>query len=255
MVYFSSTGGESWAPVNFPASVSPPNLTMRGIVAQENRLYALLFVGRGNPASHLVMSRDDGATWQFADQGLVVGQQCVLSVAVPLTGATLFATTLSDCNVQISPTDPVQVWRSDNAGAQWMPVSSLEVNSRLVAVNVSGQAQPVLIYLGSHADLHAMDFSLDSGKTWQPIPSIADQGLSQGQIGMLPDGSMLVHSIGGFYAWKAGESSWHKVAPALAGSVLTALVVSDTASGKETLYVEVQPKGGNTYSFYSVDLA
>jgi hypothetical protein len=71
----------------------------------------------------------------------------------------------------------------------------------------------------------------------------------------LRGGANLAQSNDGFYAWKPGEASWHKVAPALAGIVNRALVVFDQASGKETLYLEVRPDQGNSYSFYSIVLA
>ncbi len=257
VIYFSNNGGKNWAPVTLPARGSHNLFMGFGIVAQENRLYAILAVEPGITASELVMSSDDGATWQFADQGLNAGQHCLQGLAAPASGTTLFATTLSHCGGGVSGSEAAQIWRSDDAGAHWSPEGTMSAMgaSELMVVNVSGYAQPVLIDLNQSSDQQAQQFSLDSGKTWQPIPVLGEQGTIPFALGVLQDGSLLEQVQTGFYAWKVGESSWHKVAPALAGTVLGALVAFDQASGKETLYLEVRPDQGTTYSFYSVDLA
>jgi photosystem II stability/assembly factor-like uncharacterized protein len=254
--YFSSNGGESWAPVTLPAHGSH-NLFLLSIVAQEHRLYAIFVVNPGYIGTELVTSSDDGATWQFADQGLNAGQHCLQSLTAPATGTTLFATTLSHCGGGVSGSEAAQIWRSDDAGAHWSPKGTMSaiVASELTAVNVSGYSQPVLIISSQPGDPQAQQFSLDSGKTWQPAPTLGNQGTIPSPLGVLHDGSLLAQGDDGFYAWKPGDSSWHKVAPALAGTVLGALVVFDQASGKETLYLQTRSSGANTYSFYSVDLA
>jgi hypothetical protein len=265
-LYFSSTGGESWTPVTLPTHGSLNLFLGLGIVAQEDRLYAILIVEPGYTASELVMSRDDGATWQLADQGLNAGQHCLGIVAAPASGTTLFATTLPDCSEQTNGLETAQVWRSTNAGAQWTPVSTIPATSAffLKAVNVNGQAQPVLINQSAPLP-YGFEFSLDNGKTWQSVPTLSDQTSACGGkicttigiVGILNDGSIVEQAKTGFFAWKPGDSGWRKVAPALDAEVVQSLVVSN-AGGKETLYLGVRPVQsdfGSAESFYSIVLA
>ena len=261
-LYASTTGGERWAPVTWPSQGNPHLFLSEGIYAQENRLYAILTVVPGYTASELVMSSDDGTTWQVTDQGLQADQHCLVSVVAPRTGTTLFATTLSTCGTQLTGAS-AQLWRSDDAGATWTPVSSFSgigVSSdalSLMAVNVSGQAQPVLIDRGPVGDPRSssgLHFSLDSGQTWQSIPALPGQGLANnGILGVLGDGAIVEQAKTGFYAWKAGDSTWRQVAPALAGAAVGELVRSES-NGRETLYVAVPAAGGSTESFYQVIL-
>lgn len=256
VVFFSSNGGANWAPVTLPAHGSHNLFFGLGIQAQENWLYAVLYVEPGMTASELVMSRDDGGTWQFADAGLTPEQHCLQGLAVPATGTTLFAATLDQCGNSFSGAATAQLWRSDDAGARWAAVGATSAISalNLEAVKVSGQTQPVLIRSGAQAaDPRAMEFSRDDGKTWQPVPALGDQASGQGQVGILKDGSLLEQARDGFYAWKPGDSGWHKVAPALAGTVIGSMVVADK-NGKETLYLEVRDDSANVSSFYSFDL-
>ncbi len=248
--YFSSNGGASWTPVTLPTHDPSHRFPLRTFFAQENRIYAV--------SSHeLVESRDDGATWHFADQGLVAAGHCLARAAAPRTSATLFATVYSDCSGQTSSSESAAVWRSDNGGAQWTQVGSIPATSAsfLLAVAGSGQAQPVLIDGGAPPFLDSMRFSRDNGKTWQPIPTLDGRMLANPlQLGVLRDGSILKQTTNGFSAWKAGDAAWHKVAPALAGMVEGSLVASD-ASGKETLYVEVIATDRQSLSFYRITLA
>lgn len=261
-LYVSTTGGERWAPVTWPSQGSTHLFLSEGIHAQDNRLYAILTVVPGYTASELVESLDDGATWQVTDQGMQTEQHCLVSVVAPRTGTTLFATTLSTCGTQLTGAS-AQLWRSEDAGATWTPVSSFSgigapsAALSLMAVNVSGQTQPVLIDqapVGDPRSSTGLHFSLDSGKTWQSIPALAGQGLANnGILGVLGDGSIVEQTQTGLYAWKAGDSTWHQVAPALAGAAVGPLVTSN-ANGKEALYIAVPAAGGNTESFYRVTL-
>lgn len=254
VIYFSNNGGESWTPVTLPAHGSHNLFLGYGIFAQENRLYAILFVEPGLTASELVESLDDGATWHFADRGLMPEQHCLEGIAGPATSTTLYVTTRNNCDNSANGTDTAQLWRSDDAGVQWRPVSTIGAifANMLWAVNVSGQSQPVLIHIPLPNGM--MQFSLDDGKSWQSVPALGNPGTIPFSLGILHDGSLLEQGDDGFYAWKAGDASWHKVTPAPAGPVFSSHVVFDKASGKDTLYLEVRPSGANSYSFYSIDL-
>ncbi|HEY7125059.1 MAG TPA: hypothetical protein VH540_13990 [Ktedonobacterales bacterium] len=260
--YFSTNGGEHWAKANvpwtlaaFPNHVSGNFSLVTDIRAQENRLYSILYLNPGASANTVVVeSSDDGASWHYADTGHQFEQHCLQTLAVPPTGTTLFATTLNPCNARSA--SEAQIWRSDDAGAHWTAVGTLSVGSSggMEAVKVSGQAQPILIDVGNKLQKE-MRFSSDNGKTWQPIPALSNQTDGQGQVGVLKDGSLVAQSQDGFFTWKPGFSSWHKIAPAIAGAVIDSLAVSN-ANGKETLYLEVQPDSDPTFalSYYRIDL-
>ncbi len=258
-VYFSSTGGERWARVTLPTHGGSNLFLGGGIFAQENRLYAPGFVEPGLTGSELIVSSDDGATWRFADQGLNAEQHCLQGIAVPRTGSTLFAMMQSHCGGAFSGSESAQIWRSDDAGAHWTAVSSIPATALVLeAINVSGQAQPALLSLGvvPPYDPTTASFSLDNGKTWQPIPTLAGQGSANNNIlAVRNDGSIIEQAKNGFYAWKPGQSDWHKVAPALDATVMDSLIVSD-ANGQEILYVGVRAgPDGNNESFYRVALS
>lgn len=260
--YFSTNGGATWAKASvpwtlaaFPNNVSRNFSLVTDIRAQENRLYSILYLNPGSSASTAVVeSSDDGASWQFADASHQLGQQCLQTLAVPPTGTTLFATTLNTCNARSA--SEAQIWRSDDAGAHWTAVGALSVGSAggMEAVKISGQAQPILIDPGNKLQ-QEMRFSSDNGKTWQAIPTLSNQTDGQGQVGVLKDGSLVSQSQDGFFTWKPGYSSWHKIAPAIAGAVIDSLAVSNP-NGKETLYLEVQPDSDPSFSlnYYRIDL-
>jgi hypothetical protein len=263
----SATGGASWTQAALPTDGSHtvflgPGVLGPGIISQENRLYTGLVVDPGSTATALVanalmVSQDDGATWQWTNQAPMDGQHCLGSIAAPTTGTTLFATTLSRCDGQASASASAQIWRSDDAGAHWTRAGSLPATAAasLKVVHVSDQAQPVLI-LTSALDLQSfeqsMDFSLDDGKTWHPVPALAGPLDEPGLVWILHDGSLLDQSSNAFFAWKAGEAHWHQVAPSL-GVVVAGPVVITDKNGKETLYLEAQVN--NAFSFYTIDLA
>jgi photosystem II stability/assembly factor-like uncharacterized protein len=248
-------GSQTWQALPHLAHLDLNHQTTLLAPSNPRVVYQIVLTNQGTQAS--LRRSDDGATWQFVDQGLTTEQRCIEDIAVPRSGTTLFATTLNQCSSAIYNTDTAQLWRSDDAGTHWTSVSSLSaiLAYLLEVVNVSSQAQPVLIDRGTPPTLDSMRFSLDNGKTWQPTPTLEGQELAGvGQLGVLRDGSILEQTKAGFYAWKAGDAGWHKVAPALPGTVEGALIVSDS-NGKETLYLEVLTTGRNALNFYRITLA
>jgi hypothetical protein len=250
-VYFSSNGGARWTTVTLPAHGSH-NLFSDGFTAQGNRIYGLLLVDPGYTASELVMSSDDGATWSFADNGLTPDQNCIQHVLAPRTGTTLFAMTMSHCIGSFSGSDTVQIWRSDDSGAHWTQVSSVPATAfGLEAVNVSGQAQPVLYYPDIYGGLQ---ISLDGGKTWQQAPALPVQPTGgNGVVGVLSDGSFLEEMNNGLYTWKIGDTGWQKIA-STPGMVSDAFLTFD-ANGHATLYAEVESQDKTALTFYRLALS
>src|SRR5579885_1941547 len=109
----------AFSPWSANCQVAPSSLLITSSLA------VILAVEPGITASELVMSSDDGATWQFADQGLNAGQHCLQGLAAPASGTTLFATTLSHCGGGVSGSEAAQIWRSDDAGAHWSPEGTM----------------------------------------------------------------------------------------------------------------------------------
>ncbi len=217
----------------------------------------------GTPGARLVTSTDGGVTWQLVDTDLVASGKNICDYAPDPGSSTLFAITTTTCNAEAP--DGMFLWRSDDAGAHWAQVGQLPANTNMgmIVVSRGNGAQP-LLYInmaqapissgtyaadlfrpqtgGSSLDLSPanVQVSADGGKTWTAAPTkgFPDAHQNPGApLGVLSDGSVLFTYNSNFYAWKAGDSSWHEVGHRVSGQVYYAFVTAPDASGKQTLCV------------------
>ncbi len=95
----------------------------------------IIYVGT---ARHIHKSRDGGATWNMADEGMSSAR--VMSLAVdPRSTAMIYAGTFGDA-----------IWRSWNGGQTWIPDNrGLKGHLSIVTAIVFDQQVPAMMYLGS----------------------------------------------------------------------------------------------------------
>ncbi|HUY78720.1 MAG TPA: sialidase family protein, partial [Ktedonobacterales bacterium] len=268
--FFSGDGGKTWRKLNLPyqdviGSMVPLETTGAGIFApshtlfaQGARLYALigqasvngiLTSGIDPHPVELVVSVDDGASWQVASNGL---GSTICDFAPAPTGETVYAVVSSpDC-----ATGPT-LWRSNDAGAHWAQVSALSAPYELgMAVAPSGALYINIAVLftgtpqgtGANPLPHALIVSTDGGATFTHAPAapITEPSLGPqfaGPLGVLSDGSILIMTVTlesqgdhtTLYAWRAGASAWRKVGTTVARTVVEVVVVPQ--GGHDALYV------------------
>lgn len=292
--FFSTDGGAHWSRVQWPlhqtGAVSPKLgqfFTLKPLQAQGNRLFALLGVtsytisgnrGIGDIGSTLVSSTDGGATWHFADQGLVSQGYCVNDYTLTPTGTTVFAIADDLCSiflgsaaglgslaVPLSGGANTQLWRSDDAGAHWTQVGPYAGGTNLHG-SLDSAGQPVLYDDGQLPPLNppspqAIQVSVDGGKTWQSAPAGANgQFGTSGILGTLGDGSVVeafadttTHQGFQVFSWKPGQAAWHQ----LGGNVHDEpqyLLVIPAGNGQETLWLVTHSSRSGGYDVQRLTL-
>ncbi|MGH2514718.1 MAG: hypothetical protein ACRDHP_03600, partial [Ktedonobacterales bacterium] len=233
--YLSTDGGVHWTKIAF-TGVQPSADGLQSLAEQPGHLYSTMYSDdqQGPVAGYRLLSGLGGASWQPIDAALrAQGRHICGFVAVPMD-TTLYAETTSEKCYSYT-THPEELWRSDDAGATWRDIGSLTGQLSVLGAAEEGpyDAQPTLyVYTVSQPDLYALhlEVSTDGGYSWQSAPSA---GIPTGftpvlhMTGMLSDGSLVAEfspnpQAGpntpvtiGFYAWHAGDSAWHQVAPAI----------------------------------------
>jgi len=262
--FSSADGGQTWSllslpfpgviasPVTWHISTSVLNLTTDTLQAQGSRLYAAdgpsdsnaLFTG----SERLIVSSDGGASWQSASNGLGVN---VCDFAPAPTGAAVYAITApAGCSVHNGSLSPLDLWRSDNAGASWTQVSALPTPNNLgMFVTANGdlyinlpKSTDVTPYIATSPD--ALIVSHDGGQSFtrSPLAGAPAAASFSGPAGELSDGSILTVSYDTtgegsmtFYAWRAGQLAWHKVSQTYTRYITDVVVAS--ANGTDVVYL------------------
>jgi serine/threonine protein kinase len=288
--YFSTNGGARWSRVQWPVHATDTSLTRLGAFplssppfkTQANRLYALLAVGLGLETS-FVTSTDGGATWRFADQPLAAQGNCVSDYATTPTGSTVFAivgpcgTANASLNGYASAQSPAssaagsggnEIWRSDDAGAQWTQVGALLIGVNLydLHLGLDGAGQPVLYDDGFLPPNNTVPptvtkASVDVGQTWQSAPlGVNGQYANSNILGTLSDGSIIEAFTdpaspiqqSQLFSWKAGDAAWHQLSSDFKGSPQYLLVIP-SGTGHDTLWLTTSTSDG--YSVQRLTLA
>ncbi|MGO8947021.1 MAG: hypothetical protein ACLQUY_05030 [Ktedonobacterales bacterium] len=286
--FLSTNGGRSWTQTSdfFDATriISQGAGSSSIFMVQDQRLYAYDGYNSNCPSQALVcpglvVSVDGGMTWKPAP---VPSSGSFCGIAMAPTGTVMFAITTSVCEGQELTFDNT-IWRSDDAGAHWAPMSHLQFSNLddFLVVPNSGAAFPT-VYLTT--DTQTMNFqnpwpttsfqmSRDGGKTWSNVPTNGiPAGWSGGDvIAQTSDGSVIAlfgpADSGGvnLYAWQPGGSSWQLVAPTppLTQPVVSPfyyLVTPSPQGGGDTLWaVAIIPQGSQgtgpfTNTVYSLQL-
>lgn len=267
MEWYSSDAGQHWTPVKLPVSglLSGTGLNTPALVAQSSRLYA--FSGCvSRDCTRLLTSSDGGATWRTADSGLSTNASTVCDIAPVPSGSTLFAVTSGgDCSWL--DTTPHIFWRSDDAGASWTQVETLPFQyvSGLLVAQPAGATQPVLYAdmptkTGTTTDkvgditpvwsdaVTDLKYSTDGGKTWHAAPAAgapANLKPSGPPLAILSDGSVVWefshagnddNTGGSLYVWKAGDTAWRLLTPAIPNGYLDTFTVVSSAGRGDQLW-------------------
>jgi len=269
--YLSADGGQSWRGFTLPSAgmvgaisdqqiiTSPLYAPATTLFAQGSRLYAIAGVALqngyiiGSPQTRLVVSNNDGASWQAADTGFA-GRVCDFAAAP--TGSTVYALVAPNSFCNVNATHSLDLLRSDDAGAIWTHVNTLpavdELGMRVAANGALYINQPktfsdfsVQANIDSSPD--TLIASQDGGVTFTRsslagAPATANLA---GPVGVLSDGSALMesiyyqkpHSLGQatLYAWRVGAASWRQVSPQYADQLVD--VVVTVHHGTDTVYV------------------
>jgi photosystem II stability/assembly factor-like uncharacterized protein len=273
--FLSTNGGRSWTQSStffdsarlLSAQGGPSGLFM----VQDNRLYTYAGFScqsdyTGICGGGLLVSLDGGMTWSPAPTPSP-GSFCGIGMAP--SGSVMFAITSSQCGQANDPSDNT-IWRSDDAGAHWAPVSHLQfsgVDDIRVVIN-TGAAYPT-VYLTSSNLANAktpeitrttqVQESQDGGKTWSAVPT---KGIPTGWSAMdvvaqASDGSAIaIFGPGGnggveLYSWRPGGTSWQPVAltPGTSGALY--LVTSSQATpGAATLWAVTVAESGSVSTTY-----
>jgi hypothetical protein len=235
--YASSDSGAHWTKVAI-SGIHPSVDGLLTLAAQGNQLFGTVYADDQQTllAGYHIVTSTDGIHWQPVDAPLLSQVKHICGfVAVP-TGTTLFANTNSgDCDTIASHAD--ELWRSDDGGAHWRDLGSPGNWISVLGAAEQGpyDAQPTL-YVYTLNKRTPYDFNLylkvstDGGYTWQASPAAGMPAHFTPVLhmaGMLSDGSLVEMFTSnpqagphtpvtiGFYAWHAGDSEWHQVAPSI----------------------------------------
>jgi hypothetical protein len=240
------------------------------IWAQGQRLYAKAYVNAlSSPltATYLMTSVDGGATWTTASAS--IGDPTCDARPAP-TGNTVFAITdtANDCY------SGSKVWRSDDAGTHWMPVSHLALTDEQMYVEGgSDKSTPVVYLFAATTGPYGLNtttllVSLDGGSHWNPAPTSNKQlnllGASQGYTALTSDGRLIAAfsadgsgNDGRLYSWKVGDPRWTPIGPApqtvATSRAVCFLAMPSPAGGPDALWF-VTSTSDLTMQFYRLQL-
>jgi photosystem II stability/assembly factor-like uncharacterized protein len=161
----TTDGGRTWSRV--PATNLPPAQGNEGAFAASGTNIALFgksyaWIGTGAAAkSRVLRTTDGGRTWQVADTPLASGPSSgIFSIA--FRDAKHGVVAGGDYKKESEAVDNLAV--TSDGGVTWTLVKGLS-GFRSVVAYVPGVKTPALIALGPSGG----DYSLDDGRTWQPI--------------------------------------------------------------------------------------
>lgn len=245
--YYTTDGGQHWHADHLPLpgmlGFSYGNGPATPLQTQGGRLYDTITPPlQGTMVTdgvRLVTSADGGVSWRIADGPIAAGGGLIMSYAVAPGGETIFAEVADD----VQSRGVIQLWRSDDAGANWAKLPPAPfANPKLVAVVDAGGRQ--LIYADTSSGMGAaisspgtrlqagiLQVSADGGHTWTASPALELPSNLWAETliaGVMDDGSIVVPFMSRqaqqnyqqetsvtFSAWKLGQPAWRQIAPAL----------------------------------------
>jgi hypothetical protein len=265
--FFSNDGGQHWAQTAPTSVFTLGRIDPPPIWAQGQRLYAKAYVNAlSTPATatYLMTSLDGGATWTDASAGI---SDPICDARPAPTGSTVFAITdtSNDCF------SGSQIWRSDDAGKDWVPVSHLNLFEEQMYVAVSSDQTTPIVYLfaaTTHTEVTTLQVSLDRGATWSPTPMPNNQsnllGALQGYTALTSDGRLIAAfsaddsvNDGMLYSWKVGDSQWSPVSPPPQTTATTWAIfflATPSSTGESDALWYVANPTGFTMEFYHLQL-
>jgi BNR/Asp-box repeat len=239
--FLSTDGGRSWTQTSDyfdNARIIQDGAGGYGIyMVQGNRLYTYANFSCGGPGSTyvctggLLVSLDGGMTWR---QASIPSPDTFCGLALAPTGSVMFAFTSSDC-VGAVGTSENTVWRSDDAGAHWAPVShpQFDLIDGAQVVPARGAAFPT-VYLTTTTETlnptptempmlftRTLQMSQDGGKTWSPVPTAGiPAGWGAGWVTAQTSAGAVIALFGpangpggSLYLWQPGATRWQLLAP------------------------------------------
>jgi hypothetical protein len=273
--FLSTNGGRSWiqSPVFFDsARILTAGGESAGIfMVQGQRLYT--YEGFTCQAGYtgicgggLLVSQNGGMSWGPAPTPS--GSFCGIGMAP--TGTVMFAITSPQCGQGNVPSDNA-IWRSDDGGEHWTPVSHLQfsaVDSLRVVLNPATGTPTVFLTASNLANVNTTDIkssttvqmSQDGGQTWSAVPT---EGIPAGWsaidvVAETSDGSAIAlfgpagSSGADLYSLLPGASSWLPVASTPPSTPAMYLVTSAPgAAGADSLWavsVSLATVGGAPYT-------
>lgn len=286
--YFSADGGAHWRRLSLPLNgllalgIGTP---ASGLHGQAGTLYAMLAPyaagrGAGLNTPRLVASEDGGGSWRLADAPLAASSQDIVAYApIPGEAGGLYAMTCPDvtCPNGINLTSgtvqaPLELWRSDDAGAHWLAIGAVpnSVRGDVPAVGLAAATSSLLyVETSGTPDQPGQDHvevSADGGHSWAWAPvrgGPTDMGRSQQLLGVRGDGTALIaFSRTGMgvsrdtivYAWKARDAALRAVTPPLvdAAYVDDLWVAPGGAPASGSIWTVVQTASGYTARWYAL---
>lgn len=196
-------GGQSWRVGSNPITSSLWSLATFG-----SRSYGLSSNGgSGGSAIRLYVSVDGLTSWR--DVSPPMGNQTIPALWVnPITGSLLVES-------QVGFSGVTTLWRSSDDGSTWSQTSLMVGGvSAVVASPLRSSSTWVIC-----ADASDHVCSTDSGRTWSPLPPLADAGLRGYRLfAVTGDGSVLAVGLTDMnwpiYRLAPGASRWQALGPA-----------------------------------------
>jgi hypothetical protein len=275
--FLSTDGGRSWTQTSDyfdNARIIQDGGGGYGIfMVQGNRLYTYAHFSCGGPGSTyvctggLLVSLDGGMTWA---PGSIPSPDTFCGLALAPTGSVMFAFTSSDC-VGAKGTSENTVWRSDDAGAHWAPVSHPQFDyiDGAQVVPVGGAAYPTLYLTTTSVTLNptptamlpitstrTLQMSQDGGKTWSAVPTAGiPTGWPAGWVTARTSAGAVIALFGpangpegSLYLWQPGATRWQLLAPV--PPVYPSLFLVTPGQGGDTVWavsVAQVPRGGTIW--------
>lgn len=190
--YYSKDGGATWAAAtgafNSPITgvyTNGNSLGMSGQCLTADRVNNKFYLGKFGGTAHQIYSSSDGATWTLASSvsnGNSANMRTPQLVAAPAAGDVW----LCDDGTYKVPASGGGLWRSTNAGANFLPVSGV---GRVTGVSfgkaTAGSGFPYAVYIYGYAGSPAVlgVYRSDNlGATWTLLdaPTIATFGALEG---------------------------------------------------------------------------